>query len=195
MTLRNSNFESGSHGTYLHLDLEPLSAALSLAGSNAAAIKCYIAVCHRARVSKNVNVKFTTDLCQSFGLMDRKAKDRGLRFWEEVGLWTVVRLSGKNPVVQIIAAVEHLRRSVRLFRTQVRSIIGPHQFSTAFSEVYTARVITDSVRQQLEFAHSSSAFLGVELIDVGTGWIVDKIHPATTEHAAPIVTERHQFKS
>ena len=87
---------------YLHLDLDSLGAALKAAGNNAAAIKCFLAVQHQITVTKCAQISLTNALCKKFGILDRKAKDRGLRFWEEAGIFTVVRKPGKNPLVEIV---------------------------------------------------------------------------------------------
>jgi hypothetical protein len=87
---------------YLHLDLDSLGAALKAARNNAAAIKCFLAVQHQRTVTKCAQISLTTALCEKFGILDRKAKERGLRFWEEAGIFTVVRKPGKNPLVEIV---------------------------------------------------------------------------------------------
>lgn len=87
---------------YLHLDLDSLGAALKAARNNAAAIKCFLAVQHQITVTKRAQISLTTALCEKFGILDRKAKERGLRFWEEAGIFTVIRKPGKNPLVEIV---------------------------------------------------------------------------------------------
>ena len=91
---------------YLHLDLDSLGAALKAARNNAAAIKCFLAVQHQMTVTKCAQISLTTALCEKFGILDRKAKERGLRFWEEAGIFTVVRKPGKNPLVEIVQSLK-----------------------------------------------------------------------------------------
>lgn len=88
---------------FLHLDLEELQAALAAAGDSGAAIKMWLAVRHRARLTKNNVVKVTTKLCRQFGITDRKAKTRGITKWQQLGHWEVTITNGKNPVVQLRA--------------------------------------------------------------------------------------------
>jgi hypothetical protein len=87
---------------YLHIGLDLLGAALKNAGNNAAAIKCFMAVQHQITVKKCAQISLTTALCEKFGLLNRKAKERGLRFWEKAGIFNVVRKPGKNPLVELV---------------------------------------------------------------------------------------------
>ncbi len=91
---------------YLHIGLDLLGAALKAAGNNAAAIKCFMAVQHQITVKKRAQISLTTALCEKFGILNRKAKDRGLRFWESAGIFNVVRKPGKNPSVEIVQPLQ-----------------------------------------------------------------------------------------
>ena len=104
MLSANNNIMPARSGKrpYLHLDLDSLGAALKAARNNAAAIKCFLAVQHQMTVTKCAQISLTTALCEKFGILDRKAKERGLRFWEEAGIFTVVRKPGKNPLVALV---------------------------------------------------------------------------------------------
>ena len=97
----SKNRDPGRRRHFLHLDLEELQAALAAAGDSGAAIKMWLAVRHRARLTKNNVVRVTTKLCRQFGITDRKAKQRGLAKWADSGAWHVVTENGKNPVVDI----------------------------------------------------------------------------------------------
>jgi hypothetical protein len=104
MLFANNNTMSARSGKrpYLHLDLNSLGAALKTAGNNAAAIKCFLAVQHKINVTKCTQIRLTTELCEKFGIFNRKAKERGLGFWEEAGIFNVVRKPGKNPLVELV---------------------------------------------------------------------------------------------
>jgi hypothetical protein len=87
---------------YLHLDLDSLGAALEAARNNAAAIKCFLAVQHQITITKCAQISLTTALCEKFGILDRKAKESGLRYWEGAGIFKVVRKPGKNPLFELV---------------------------------------------------------------------------------------------
>jgi hypothetical protein len=42
------------------------------------------------------------ELCEKFGIFNRKAKERGLGFWEEAGIFNVVRKLGMHPLVDLV---------------------------------------------------------------------------------------------
>ena len=102
MSLSNNSGTTRRH--FVHVDLEELQTALAAAGDSGAAIKMWLAVRYRARLTKNNMVKVTTKLCQQFGITNRKAKTRALAKWAESGEWEVTTTNGKNPVVDIGAA-------------------------------------------------------------------------------------------
>jgi len=72
------------------------------ARNNAAAIKCFLAVQHQMTVTKCAQISLTTALCEKFGILNRKAKERGLRYWEGAGIFNVVRKPRKNPLVELV---------------------------------------------------------------------------------------------
>lgn len=99
--------KSPARRRFVYVDLAELQAALAAAGDSGAAIKMWLAVRHKARLTKNNVVKVTTQLCRQFGIHDRKAKQRGIAKWADTGAWQVITQNGKNPVVDIGSASTH----------------------------------------------------------------------------------------
>jgi hypothetical protein len=89
---------------FFYANLGELQDALTVAGDSGAAIKIWLAVTYRARVTRSSVVKVTTALCRKFGINDRKAKTRGIARWSQLGHWKVTSANGKNPVVEIVSA-------------------------------------------------------------------------------------------
>ena len=87
---------------YLHLDLDCLGAALKAAGNNADAIKCFLSEQRQINVNRCAQSSLPTALCEKFGILNRKAKERGLRFWEAAGIFSLFREPGKNPLVELV---------------------------------------------------------------------------------------------
>ncbi len=88
---------------FFYADLAELQSALAAAGDSGAAIKVWLAVTYKARVTRSAVVKVTTSLCRKFGIHDRKAKTRGIGKWAQLGMWKVSTANGKNPVVEIVS--------------------------------------------------------------------------------------------
>ncbi len=88
---------------FFYADLTELQSALAVAGDSGAAIKVWLAVTYKARVTRSAVVKVTTSLCRKFGIHDRKAKTRGIGKWAQLGVWKVSTANGKNPVVEIVS--------------------------------------------------------------------------------------------
>ena len=88
---------------FFYADLNELECILAAAGDSGAAIKMWLAVSYKARVTRSAVVKVTTNLCRKFGINDRKAKTRGIAKWTHLGLWKAIKTNGKNPVVEIIS--------------------------------------------------------------------------------------------
>ena len=99
--------KSPARRRFVYVDLGELQAALAAAGDSGAAIKMWLAVRHKARLTKNNVVNVTTQLCRQFGIHDRKAKQRGIAKWADTGAWQVITQNGKNPVVDISTASTH----------------------------------------------------------------------------------------
>jgi hypothetical protein len=87
---------------YLHLDLDCLGTARKAAGNNAAAIKCVLSEQRQINVKKCAQSSLPTALCEKFGILNRKAKERSLRFWELAGIFSLSRKPGKNPLVEFV---------------------------------------------------------------------------------------------
>jgi hypothetical protein len=105
MSYKYLNHKEGpTRRRFLHVDLEELQSALTAAGNSGAAIKMWLAVRHKTRLTGKNVVKVTTDLCRQFGIRDRKAKARGITKWQQLGHWEVTITNGKNPVVQLLRA-------------------------------------------------------------------------------------------
>lgn len=94
--------QRGKGRHFFYADLGEVQNALSAAGDSGAAIKMWLAVTYRARVTRSNRVKVTTDLCRKFGINDRKAKTRGIAKWVALGRWKVTSSNGKNPMVEIL---------------------------------------------------------------------------------------------
>lgn len=88
---------------FFYADLNELQRILAAAGDSGAAIKMWLAVSYKARVTRSAVVKVTTSLCRKFGINDRKAKTRGIARWTDLGLWKSTKANGKNPVVEIVS--------------------------------------------------------------------------------------------
>jgi hypothetical protein len=99
MNINSSGVGSTPRHPYLHIELGALSGALNTEGVTVSALKCFLAVEYRVRVTKNPQVKLTGELCRTFGITDRKAKRNGIQFWVERGRWDVNQAAGKNPVI------------------------------------------------------------------------------------------------
>jgi hypothetical protein len=169
---------------FLHIDnLDSLTTAATLSGNGSAALKCWIAITHRARVAGTREVQLTTALCRQFGILTRKAKESGLRHWEILGVFKARRQSGKNPRVTILANLDACRRRAKLTRNQVEHMGGEFGNLANFNEGedYAARATGETDRKRLEQASKSGEPLDLELADYGSGWIIEKIKPASEE--------------
>jgi hypothetical protein len=173
--------KGGVRRQFLHIDnLDSFTAAAVLGGSGSAALKCWLAVTHRARVTRKTTVKLTTSLCQQFGILNRKAKESGLRHWEALGVFQILRKSGKNPSVTVIGKLGPPLRKTTLIRTTVERLSGEFGNIASFSESpnYAARAIKEVDRKRLEQACLSGEALDIELADLGTGWLIQNIFRA-----------------
>jgi hypothetical protein len=163
---------------FLHIDdLESLTAAAILGGSGSAALKCWLAATHRARMTGGGEIKLTTSLCRQFGILTRKAKESALRHWELLGVFKVQRQNGKNPRVTIIGKLGACRRRAKLTRNQVVGLGGEFGNIATFneSEDYTARTTNEADRKQLEQVSLRGDFADLDLVDYGSGWLVESI--------------------
>ena len=173
---------------FLHIDdLGSLTTAATLCGSGSAALKSWLAVTHRVRVSRKTTVALTTPLCRQFGILSRKAKESGLRHWEALGVFKVVRKNGKNPNVTMLGKLGPARRKATLTRTTIESLTGEFGNIATFSEGpdYAARTITAADRKRIEQAFSSGESVDLQLVDFGAGWVVQTILQASETKKEP----------
>ena len=173
---------------FLHIDdLGSLTTAATLCGSGSAALKSWLAVTHRVRVSRKTTVALTTPLCRQFGILSRKAKESGLRHWEALGVFKVVRKNGKNPNVTMLGKLGPARRKATLTRTTIESLTGEFGNIATFSEGpdYAARTITAADRKRIEQAFSSGESVDLQLVDFGAGWVVQTIFQASETKKEP----------
>jgi hypothetical protein len=173
---------------YLHIDnLRALTSAATIAGNSAAALKIWLAVMHRARLEGTNTVQLGTEICRQFGITTRKAKDSGLRFWERVGVFSVERPLGKNPIVTIISKLGGLQQRCRITRNQVARMEGKSGNLTIFNEGehLASRAVSKSDQKKLEAACLSGKELDVDLVDYGSGWLIEKIHPPSAHWQKP----------
>jgi len=167
---------------FRHYDGEQHTAACHLAGDNAAALKTIMAILHRVRTTRQSEVVLTNDLCQQFGVADRKAKARGLALWQALGVVEAHVRRGKNPAVRLVQMPGHVVARGRVRRLQVEQLSGaPAGSHVSFNDGTEARVGRDRDRRALRAAHAKAAFVDVELVDRGTGWLLDKLLPASPE--------------
>jgi hypothetical protein len=182
--------EGQARRQFLHIDdLDSLTTAAILCGSGSAALKSWLAVTHRVRVSSKTTVALTSALCRQFGILSRKAKESGLRHWEALGVFKVVRKNGKNPNVTVLGKLGPLRRKATLTRTKIETLGGEFGNIASFSEGpdYAARTITATDRRRLEQAFLSGESVDLQLIDFGAGWLVQNIFRASETKREPEV--------
>jgi hypothetical protein len=175
---------------FLHIDdLGSLTTAATLCGSGSAALKSWLAVTHRVRVSRKTTVALTTPLCRQFGILSRKAKESGLRHWEALGVFKVVRKNGKNPKVTMLGKLGAPRRKATLTRTTIESLAGEFGNIASFSEGpdYAARATKPTDSRRLEQALLKGESVDVQLVDFGTGWLVQHIFQASDTKGEPQV--------
>lgn len=168
---------------FLHIDLDSLTMPSTLSGNGSAALKCWLAITWQARVEGKREVTLTNALCRRFGIHGRKAKESGLRHWEMLGLFKVHRQTGKNPRVTIIADLGGCRRRAKLTRNQVEHMEGEFGNVAIFNEGqdYAARATRETDRKRLAQASQSGEPLDIELVDYGSGWLVEKIKRPSEE--------------
>jgi hypothetical protein len=166
---------------FRHYDGEQHEAACHLAGDSGASLKVFMAVVHRARVTRSKKATLTGDLCRQFAV-DRKAKRRGLTLWQALGVFIIEQHVGKNPIVHISALPGRVVRRGRLRRVQVSHLGGePAASLVEFNDGTEARVGREPDRARLVRLEASAGWIDVELVDRGTGWIVERFLPASAE--------------
>jgi hypothetical protein len=183
-----NNNTKGRRPQYLHFDnLQALTAAATMAGNSCAALKMWMAVTHRSRIEGNNTVRVGTALCRQFGIVTRKAKDSGLRFWERRGVFSVDRPIGKNPIVTIMCKLRGPLRRRRITRNQVERMVGKLGNIVIFNEgeEATSRAVRQTDQEILEAACRSGAEVDAEVVDYGSGWLIEKIHPPSAHWQKP----------
>ena len=135
---------------------------------------------HRARVTRSRSANLTGDLCRQFAI-DRKGKKRGLTLWQALGVFTIEQERGKNPIVHLSALPGRVARRGRLRRVQVAHLGGtPAGCLVEFNDGTEARVGWGADRGRLARTAAAAAWIDAELVDRGTGWLVDRLLPAST---------------
>lgn len=163
-------------------DLHSYTAA-SILASSLSALKIWVLVEFQSRVNGGREVVLSTELCRKFGILNRKAKESGLRHWERAGIFRVQRPTGKNPRVTVVQQLGRQTRSTTVLMNQVASMSGEHGNIVTFNEGehVTARVIREGDQKKLEKICRDGDKLDADLVDYGTGWIIDKIRPPSAE--------------
>jgi len=181
LSKRNSG---DSRPNFRHYDGEAHEAACHLAGDSGAALKVFMAVLHRARVTRSRKAALTGALCRQFAI-DRKAKPRGLTLWQALGVFIIEQHRGKNPIVHVSALPGRVRQLGRLCRVQVSHLSGePAASLVEFNDGTEARVGRQPDRARLVRLKASAGWIDAELVDRGTGWIVERLLPASAEWRA-----------
>jgi hypothetical protein len=180
MSLDNNSREP-QRRTFRHYDGEHHEAACYLAGDSGAALKLFMAALHRSRVTRSNSANITGDLCRQFAI-DRKGKTRGLTLWQAWGVFTIDQHRGKNPIVHLQALPGRVVRLGRLRRVQVSHLGGtPAGSLVEFNDGTEARVGWGTDRGRLARTAAAAAWIDAELVDRGTGWLVGRLLPASTE--------------
>lgn len=184
MSLGNNSKEPRRR-SFRHYDGEQHEAACHLAGDSGAALKIFMAALHRARVTHSRTANLTGDLCRQFGI-DRKGKRRGLTLWQALGVFNIEQHRGKNPIIHLAALPGRVIRRGRLRRVQVAHLGGtPPASLVEFNDGTEARVGRPPDRKRIVQLEAVAGWLDVELVDRGTGWIVEQILPASAEWRPP----------
>ena len=145
------------------------------------------AVMHRSRVTRSDNVIVTGSLCREFGVNDRQAKRRALRFWEGLGVWELQSQRGKNPIVQFTIRPGKLVARGYLTNTKVKE--ATPQLGIVFTDGTVGRIVTSTIKRGLESAHRQNRSIAATLEDYGIGWIVSKIGDPTSETPSRLMVE------
>jgi len=170
-----------TRGSFRHYDGEQHEAACYLAEDSGAGLKLWEAVMHKAKVSRARQIKVTSALCRQFAL-DPKAKKRALTLWAAWGVFIVEQHVGKNPVVHIAAVPGRIVRLGRLRRVQIEQLGGPPEDSIVmFNDGTEARAGRATDRRRLRKAFDTAEAVDAELVDRGTGWLVERLLPASPE--------------
>ena len=179
---------------FLHYDGEAGQAACDLIRDSGASLKLWLAVMHRAKLTKCDVVPITSALCRQFGIHDRKARRRALDFWTSAGFWIVDPSPpppGKTTRVRVLSAPGLCRRRCRLFRCSVSAVSGTPATSRVVlaPEALEVRVPWSPLRAPLINAHKTSAVFDAELVDHGSGWLLSEFLPPNSLPLPPQVIE------
>ncbi len=179
---------------FLHYDGEAGQAACELVRDSGASLKLWLAVMHRAKLTKCDVVPLTSALCRQFGIHDRKARRRALDFWTSAGFWIVDPSPpppGKTTSVRIVSTPGVCRRRCRLFRCAVSAVSGTPAASRVIlaPEALEVRVPWSPLRAALINAHRTAAVFDAELVDHGSGWLLSEILSPNAIQLSPLIIE------
>ncbi len=179
---------------FLYYDREAGQAACELVRDSGAALKLWLAVMHRSRLTGSDHVSLTGDLCRQFGIHDRKARRRALDFWTSAGFWIVDPSPpppGKTTSVRIVSALSLCRRRCRLFRCSVSAVSGTPAASRVIlaPESLEVRVPWSPLRAALINAHRTAAVFDAELVDHGSGWLLSELLSPNAIPLSPQIIE------
>lgn len=179
---------------FLYYPLEQAQGAFALVRDSGAALKLWLAVMYRSRLTGSDHVALTNDLCRRFGIHDRKARRRALQFWTSAGFWIIDPSPpppGKSISVRIISTPGVCRRHCRLFRCSVSAVSGTPAASCVIlaPEALEVRVPWSPLRAPLVNAHKTAAVFDAQLVDHGSGWLFSEFLPPNDVPLPPQLIE------
>jgi len=194
MHIASRSVPAPARDPFLYSRLEEAEGAFALVRDSGATLKLWLAVMYRSRLTGSDHVTLTSDLCRRFGLPDRKARYRELRFWTSAGFWIVDPSPpppGKSIGVRILSTPGVCRRRSRLFRCSVSAISGTPAASCVIlaPEALEVRVPWSPLRAPLINAHKTAAVFDVELVDHGSGWLLSEFLPPNDVPLPPQLIE------
>jgi len=182
MHIASRSVAAAAQEPFVYYPLEQAQGALALVRDSGAALKLWLAVMYRSRLTGSDHVTLTSDLCSRFGIYDRKARRRALHFWTSAGFWIIDPSPpppGKSISVRIVFRPGVCRRSCRLFRCSVSAVSGTPAASGVIlaPEALEVRVPWPPLRAPLINAHKTAAVFDAQLIDHGSGWLLSEFLP------------------
>lgn len=179
---------------FLYYPLEEAQGAFALVRDSGAALKLWLAVMYRSRLTGSDHVTLTNDLCRRFGIHDRKARRRALQFWTSAGFWIIDPSPpppGKTTGVRILSKPGVCRRRCRLFRCSVSAVSGTPAASGVIlaPEALEVRVPWPPLRAPLINAHKTAAVFDAQLVDHGSGWLLSEFLPPNDVPLSPQLIE------
>lgn len=158
-----------------------------MSGDRSMAHKLMEAVMHRSRVTRSNTVTVTGSLCREFGVDDRQAKRRALRFWQSLGVWELRSQRGKNPTIQFAIRPGKLVARGHLLNAKV--VQTTPELGALFADGTAARIVTTATKRALESARRQNRPIAATLEDYGIGWVVTAVDVPSTDEPSPLVIE------